>query len=62
MPPETKQPPADSGQPSNSISHPRASFSAKIAPAPASQMPAKMLKLLTAASKARAALVGAAGT
>jgi CheY-like chemotaxis protein len=61
VPPETKQPPALSGQPSRSTSQARAAFSAKMAPAPASQSPAKMLALLAAGSKAIAARVGAAG-
>jgi hypothetical protein len=62
VPPETNTPPAVAGHPASDASHARASFSAWIAPAPASQVPAKMLAALTAPPKARAASVGAAGT
>ena len=61
VPPETKQPPAVSGQPSIPVIQASASFSAKIAPAPASQSPPKMFAALVTRSKATAARVGAAG-
>ena len=61
VPPDTKVPPAESGQPSRSTIQDRASFSAWMAPAPASQMPAKMFAALVAKSKAIADRVGAAG-
>jgi len=61
VPPETKVPPAVTGQPSRSRIQASASFSAKIAPAPASQIPPKTLAALVARSKATAARVGADG-
>ncbi len=61
VPPDTNVPPAVSGHPSKPTNHAKASFSAWIAPAPASHMPAKMFAALVARSKATAARVGAAG-
>jgi hypothetical protein len=61
VPPETKVPPAVLGQPRRSRIQASASFSAKIAPAPTSQIPANTLAALVARSNATAALVGALG-
>ena len=59
--PGTQQPPAPSGRPASSRSQSSAWFSAKIAPAPASQTPPKMDETLTTTSIRRAASVGAVG-
>ena len=62
VPPETNTPAAVvAGQPSREISQLSASFSAKMAPAPVSQIPPKMLAALVAASNATATRVGAEG-
>ncbi len=61
VPPLTKHPAAVPGHPSSWVSQVNASFSAWMAPAPASQVPAKMFAAPVTASKASAALVGAAG-
>ena len=61
MPPATKQPAAVGGQPSSSMIHLSASFSAKIAPAPVSQIPANTFAALVTRSNATAARVGADG-
>ncbi len=53
-------PPAVSGQPSRPVIQASASFSARMAPAPASQMPPKMFDALVTRSNATAARVGAA--
>ena len=61
MPPETKQPAALAGHPSSWTSQVSASFSAWIAPAPASQTPANTFAALVTRSNATAARVGADG-
>ncbi len=61
-PPLTKQPPAPSGNPASPASHSSVSFSAAMAPAPASHMPPKMLEALTTRSNMLAAGVGAVAT
>ncbi len=60
--PDTKHPPAVDGHPARDASHANAWFSAAMAPAPASQVPANISAALTARSKTSAASVGAAGT
>ena len=61
-PPLTKQPPAPSGKPASPASHSSVSFSAAMAPAPASHIPPKMLEALTTRSNMLAAGVGAVAT
>ena len=61
VPPETNTPAASAGQPSRSASQRSTWFSAKIAPAPFSQIPPNTFAAETTVSKATAARVGAAG-
>ena len=61
MPPDTNVPPASGGKPARSAIQRRAWFSAKIAPAPSIQLPAKMLDAPTTRSNNTELSVGAAG-